>query len=208
MCRANFWNTKKTLLILAVFGFFIQMQAQRNEQISIESISNEEFTVSSLNGIPFTIVLEESNNDGQFHLGVNRTLTFKVADLIEKRSTLRIIFEDEIYHSLENNLIAQYHSDLDWIESSLDIPKSVFEKLPTRPVFLNNSLEELKAKVFEYANTESQERYFNQWIEKINYSVGAVEYFQKLFTASNGESNEHRHNFLPINIYEELQRSK
>jgi hypothetical protein len=185
----------------------MQIKAQ-NDQISIQSINEQEFVVRSLNGIPYTIILEESNSDGQFHLGSNRSLTFKKEDMIGKRSVMRIVFEDEIYHSLENKLIKQYQTDLQWIESLLEVKEGEFKKLPSRPVFTDNGLEKLKSTVFEYVTTDKKEEYFNQWIEKINYSVGAVSFFRELFVASNGENNAQRHNFLPINIYEELQKYK
>ncbi|WP_148639347.1 hypothetical protein [Aquimarina longa] len=207
MYEINIWNVKKVLLTVVIACFFIQVKAQ-NEQISIQSISDQEFEVRSLNGIPYTIVLEESNNDGQFHLGSNSSLTFKIEDMIDTRSTLRIVFEDEIYHSLENKLIKQYQTDLEWIESVLDIKEGEFKKLPSRPVYTDANLEKLKAKVFEYATTSKKEDYFNQWIEKINYSVGAVGYFQELYAASNGKDNAQRYNFLPINIYNELHKRK
>ncbi|WP_024772343.1 hypothetical protein [Aquimarina macrocephali] len=205
--RINLQNVKKILLMLVVSCFFIQVNAQ-NELVSIQSISDQEFEVRSLNGIPFTVVLEESNNDGQFHLGINNSLTFKVGDMIAKRSTLRIVFEDELYHSLENKLIKQYQKDLQWIENLLGVKEGEFKKLPSRPVFSNNGLEKLKGTVFEYVNTDQKEEDFYKWIEKINYSVGAVQYFRDLFAASNGENNEQRRHFLPINIYEELQKSR
>lgn len=207
MYGINIWNTKKLLLVLVISCFFIQGNAQ-NEQISIQPISDQEFEVRSLNGIPYTIVLEESNNDGQFHLGSNNSLTFKVGDMIAKRSTVRIVFEDEIYHSLENKLIKQYQTDLQWIENLLGVKEGEFKKLPSRPVFTNNGLEKLKGTVFEYANTDKKEENFYKWIEKINYSVGAVQFFRDLFAASNGENNAQKHNFLPINIYEELQKNR
>ncbi|WP_438424200.1 hypothetical protein [Aquimarina macrocephali] len=205
--RINLQNVKKILLMLVVSCFFMQVNAQ-NELVSIQSISDQEFEVRSLNGIPFTVVLEESNNDGQFHLGINNSLTFKVGDMIAKRSTLRIVFEDELYHSLENKLIKQYQKDLQWIENLLGVKEGEFKKLPSRPVFSNNGLEKLKGTVFEYVNTDQKEEDFYKWIEKINYSVGAVQYFRDLFAASNGENNEQRRHFLPINIYEELQKSR
>lgn len=205
--RINLQNVKKILLMLVVSCSFMQVNAQ-NELVSIQSISDQEFEVRSLNGIPFTVVLEESNNDGQFHLGINNSLTFKVGDMIAKRSTLRIVFEDELYHSLENKLIKQYQKDLQWIENLLGVKEGEFKKLPSRPVFSNNGLEKLKGTVFEYVNTDQKEEDFYKWIEKINYSVGAVQYFRDLFAASNGENNEQRRHFLPINIYEELQKSR
>ncbi len=207
MNRKNKWCTNKLVFVLAISCYFINVQAQ-NDQVSIEPVGEQEFRVSTANGIPYTIVLEESNNDGQYHLGSSGSLTFKIADMIDTRSTLRIVFEDEIYHSLENKLIKQYQSDLQWIESLLDVKEGEFKKLPSRPVFTDDGLEKLKATVFEYATTEKKEAYFYQWIEKINYSVGAVNFFRELYAASNGEDNEQRHNFLPINIYAELQKNK
>lgn len=199
---------RRLLLTLAIaFCFFTQTQAQ-NELIAIEPISDREFRVISANGIPFTVVLEESNTDGQFHLSSGGSIIFKTDDLIGKRSTLRIIFEEEMYHSLEDKLIEQYDSDVQWITNFLNITENELKMFPTRPVFTDAGLEKLKSKVFEYATTDSKERYFNQWIDKINYSVGAVQYFRGLYAASNGENNEHRRNFLPINIYEELQKRK
>ncbi|WP_159025596.1 hypothetical protein [Aquimarina sp. Aq78] len=205
--RINLQNVKKILLMLVVSCFFMQVNAQ-NELVSIQSISDQEFEVRSLNGIPFTVVLEESNNDGQFHLGINNSLTFKVGDMIAKRSTVRIVFEDELYHSLENKLIKQYQTDLQWIENLLGVKEGEFKKLPSRPVFTDNGLEKLKGTVFEYVNTDQKEEDFYKWIEKINYSVGAVKYFRDLFAASNGENNEQRHHFLPINVYDALQRNR
>ncbi len=200
----NTWNTKKLLLIPVIFCFFVQIQAQ-NDQVSLNRINNKEFTVSTVNGIPFTVVLEKSNNDGQYNLASNGNLTFKIEDMIDTRSTLRIVFEEEMYHSLENKLLEQYHSDVDWIKSALDIEEGEFEIFPSRPVFTDQGLEKLKAKVFEYTTTDKKEDTFNKWIEKINYSVGAVRFFNELYAASNGEENGQRHNFLPINIYEALQ---
>ncbi|WP_160111934.1 hypothetical protein [Aquimarina sp. AU58] len=205
--RVNLQNVKKILFMLVVSCFFMQVNAQ-NELVSIQSIGDQEFEVRSLNGIPFTIVLEESNNDGQFHLGINNSLTFKTGDMIGKRSTLRIVFEDELYHSLENKLIKQYQTDLQWIENLLGVKEGEFKKLPSRPVFTDNGLEKLKGTVFEYVNTDQKEEDFYKWIEKINYSVGAVKYFRDLFAASNGENNEQRHLFLPINIYDVLQKNR
>lgn len=208
MNRVHIDNAKKLLLIPVVLCFFMTMQAQ-NEHITIDPVSQQEFTVTSINGIPYTIVLEESNNDGQFHLGSNNSrLTFKTEDLIGKRSTLRIVFEEEMYHSLEDKLIEQYKSDVEWIETFLEITDKELKLFPTRPVFNEHGLEKLKARVFEYATTPKKEEVFNEWIEKINYSVGAVRYFRDLYAASNGENNEQRHNFLPINIYEELQKKR
>lgn len=200
----NTWNTKKLLLIPVILCFFVQIQAQ-NDQVSLNRINNKEFTVSTVNGIPFTVVLEKSNNDGQYNLASNGNLTFKIEDMIDTRSTLRIVFEEEMYHSLENKLLEQYHSDVDWIKSALDIEEGEFEIFPSRPVFTDQGLEKLKAKVFEYTTTDKKEDTFNKWIEKINYSVGAVRFFNELYAASNGEENGQRHNFLPINIYEALQ---
>ncbi len=201
----NVKNAKKSLLILVNLCFFVSAQAQ-NDQISLQSISEQEFAVNSINGIPFTVVLEDSNSDGQYHLPSGGSVTFKVADMIGKRSTLRIVFEEEMYHSLEDKLIEQYDSDVQWITNFLEIKEKDRKMFPTRPVFTDVGLEKLKSKVFEYATTDRKEDYFNQWIEKINYSVGAVDFFRKLYAASNGEDNEHRHNFLPINIHEELQK--
>lgn len=200
----NTWNTKKLLLIPVILCFFVQIQAQ-NDQVSLNRINNKEFTVSTVNGIPFTVVLEKSNNDGQYNLASNGNLTFKIEDMIDTRSTLRIVFEEEMYHSLENKLLEQYHSDVDWIKSALDIEEGEFEIFPSRPVFTDQGLEKLKAKVFEYTTTDKKEDTFNKWIEKINYSVGAVRFFNELYAASNGEENGQRHNFLPINIHEALQ---
>ncbi|GAA4278323.1 hypothetical protein [Aquimarina mytili] len=205
MERVNTITNKKPFLLLLIFCFFAQINAQ-NEQISIQSISDQEFAVNSINGIPFTVVLEESNNDGQYHLPSGGTITFKIADMIGKRSTLRIVFEEEMYHSLEDKLIEQYDSESKWIKSRLDISENAFKMFPTRPVFTDQGLEKLKSKVFDYANTDEKEEYFNQWIEKINYSVGAVNFFRELYAASNGEDNAQRHNFLPINIYQELHK--
>ncbi|PKV51931.1 hypothetical protein ATE84_4031 [Aquimarina sp. MAR_2010_214] len=202
--RISLQNVKKILLMLVISCFFMQVNAQ-NELVSIQSISDQEFEVRSLNGIPFTVVLEESNSDGQFHLGINNSLTFKVGDMIGKRSTVRIVFEDELYHSLENKLIKQYQTDLQWIENLLGVKEGEFKKLPSRPVFTEAGLEKLKGTVFEYVNTDQEEEDFYKWIEKINYSVGAVKYFRDLFAASNGESNEQRRHFLPINVYNALQ---
>ncbi|WP_152538271.1 hypothetical protein [Aquimarina megaterium] len=202
--RINIQNLKKIVLMLVMSCFFMQVNAQ-NELVSIQPISDQEFEVRSLNGIPFTIVLEESNNDGQFHLGINNSLIFKTGDMIGKRSTLRIVFEDELYHSLENKLIKQYQTDLQWIENLLGVKEGEFKKLPSRPVFTDNGLEKLKGTVFEYVNTDQKEEDFYKWIEKINYSVGAVKYFRDLYAASNGENNEQRRHFLPINIYDALQ---
>ncbi len=205
MERVNSCIKKTSFLLLLISCFFTQVQAQ-NEQISLRSISEQEFAVNSINGIPFTVVLEESNNDGQYHLPSGGSITFKVGDMIGKRSTLRIVFEEEMYHSLEDKLIEQYDSESNWIKERLDISESAFKMFPTRPVFTDQGLEKLKSKVFDYANTDEKEAYFNQWIEKINYSVGAVNFFRELYAASNGEDNGQRHNFLPINIYEELKK--
>ncbi|GGX27244.1 hypothetical protein [Aquimarina muelleri] len=204
MYRLNIYNTKKLFLIPVVLCFFVQLQAQ-NDQISIDRVNDKEFTVSTVNGIPFTVVLEKSNNDGQYHLASNGNLTFKLEDMIDTRSTLRIVFEEEMYHSLENKLLEQYRSDVDWIKSVLDIEEGEFEIFPSRPVFTDQGLEKLKGKVFEYTTTDKKENDFNKWIEKINYSVGAGRFFNDLYAASNGENNGQRHNFLPINIYEALQ---
>ncbi len=201
----NTMNTKKLLFILITLCFAIKTQAQ-NDQISLQSLSDQEFAVNSVNGIPFTVVLEESNSDGQYHLPSGGSVTFKIADMIGKRSTLRIVFEEEMYHSLEDKLIEQYDSDVQWITNFLEIKGNELKMFPTRPVFTDAGLEKLKSKVFQYTTTDKKEEYFNQWIEKINYSVGAVQYFRELYTASNGENNAQRHNFLPINIYEELQK--
>ncbi len=205
MRNVNTWNTKKLLLTLVILCFFMQMKAQ-NDQISIQSVSDEEFTVSSINGIPFTIILENSNNDGQYQLGSNGRLTFKTEDLIGKRSTIRIVLQEKIFLSLEDELVDQYRSDVQWIESKLQITEAEFEIFPSRPIFSDEGLEKMKAKVFEYATTDRKEDYFNQWIEKVNYSYGAVGYFKEIYAASNGENNAQRYNFLPINIYEELQK--
>ncbi|MEW7290685.1 hypothetical protein [Aquimarina sp. 2304DJ70-9] len=205
MDQVNISANKKPFLLLLMLCFFTQVHAQ-NEQISIQSISNEEFAVNSINGIPFTVILEESNADGQYHLPSGGSITFKVGDMIGKRSTLRIIFEEEMYHSLEDKLIEQYDADVQWITSFLDIKGDKLKMFPTRPVFTDTGLEKLKSEVFQYTNTDKKEDYFNQWIEKINYSVGAVNFFRELYAASNGEKNAQRHNFLPINVYEELHK--
>ena len=206
MYRINILNVKKLMLTLVVLCFCSQLKAQ-NEQIAIEPINGQEFRVKSLNGIPFTVVLEESNNDGQFHMGVN-TLTFKTADMIGERSTLRIVFDREIYLSLENKIVEEYQADVKWIESKLQITEGEFEIFPSRPVFTDQGLEKLKAKVFEYTTSESKERDFNKWIDKINYSVGAMRFFKELYEASTGKKNEQSHNFEPINIHDELQKYK
>ena len=206
MYRINILNVKKLMLTLVVLCFCSQLKAQ-NEQIAIEPINGQEFRVKSLNGIPFTVVLEESNNDGQFHMGVN-TLTFKTADMIGERSTLRIVFDREIYLSLENKIVEEYQADVKWIESKLQITEGEFEIFPSRPVFTDQGLEKLKAKVFEYTTSESKERDFNKWIDKINYSVGAMRFFKDLYEASNGKQNGQSHNFEPINIHDELQKYK
>ncbi len=205
MNRVNFGTNKKPFLLLLILCSFAQIQAQ-NEQISLQSINSQEFAVNSINGIPFTVVLEESNNDGQFHLPSGGSITFKLGDMIGKRSTLRIVFEEEMYHSLEDKLIEQYDSDVQWIASFLEIKKNDLKMFPTRPVFSDAGLEKLKSSVFQYTTTDKKEEYFNQWIDKINYSVGAVQFFRELYAASNGEDNAQRHNFLPINIYEELRK--
>lgn len=207
MYTSSIKKVKKLLFVIVAFSLFSQMQAQ-NDLVSIRSNGSEEFIVSSTNGIPFTVVLEESNNDGQFHLSSGGDFIFKKGDLIGTRSTVRIVFEEEMYHSLEDKLIEQYDSESNWIKSRLDISDAAFKMFPTRPVFTDAGLEKLKSKVFEYANTQEKEAYFNQWIEKINYSVGAVDYFRKLYAASNGEDNEQRRNFLPINIHQELQKNR
>ncbi|TPN82279.1 hypothetical protein [Aquimarina algicola] len=198
----------KNLLLIVVFLYsFISANAQ-NEQISIQSISDKEFSVNSINGIPFTVVIEESNNDGQFHLPSGGSVTFRLYDMIENRSTLRIIFEEEMYHSLEDKLINQYTTELEWIGSTLNIKDNDLKMFPTRPVFTDAALEKLKSKVFDYVDTDEKEDYFNQWIEKINYSVGAVQYFSDMYAASNGENNSQRRDFLPINISEALQKNR
>ncbi|WP_025743640.1 hypothetical protein [Aquimarina pacifica] len=202
------WNVKKLLPMVLALCFVLHIQAQKNDQIIIEPANSEEFNVRSVNGIPFTVVMEESNGDGQFHLGSNSTLTFKIDDLIAKRSTLRILLEEEIHLSLENKLVDQYQKDVQWIESYLEISEGDFKIFPSRPIFTDADLEKLKGKVFEYADTDAKEKYFYQWIDKINYSVGAVRFFKELYAASNGTNNEQRYNFLPINIYEELNKNK
>ncbi len=207
MQGVNIWKRNKIGFLILVLSFFTQVQAQQNEQISIDPISNEEFTVRSLNGIPFTVIIEKSNTDGQYHMGIN-DLTFKVADMIDTRSTLRIVFEKEIYLSLENKLIDQYRKEVDWIKALLEIKGGEFEVFPSRPVLTDADLEKLKQKVFQYTTTPEKEDYFNQWIEKINYSVGAERFFKELYAASNGVNNSQRHNFLPINIYDELQKKR
>lgn len=204
MYQINIKNTKKIALAIFAICLFVQVQAQ-NEQIALEPISSEEFAVNSINGIPFTVVLEESNNDGQFHLPSGGSIRFNTGDMIGSRSTLRIVFEEEMYHSLEDKLIEQYDKDVEWISSSLEMKESDLKMFPTRPVFTDVALEKLKKKVFDYVNTDQQEGYFYKWIEKINYSVGAVQYFRELYAASNGENNAQRHNFLPINISQELR---
>ncbi|MBP2834000.1 hypothetical protein J8281_17525 [Aquimarina sp. U1-2] len=201
----NIENTKKYLLILLFAICFTGVQAQ-NDLISLRSVSDSEYEIQSTNGLPFTIVLENSNNDGQYHLPSGGSTIFKTEDLIGNRSTLRIIFEKEMYHSLEDKLIEQYDSDVQWITNFLEIKEKDKKMFPTRPVFSDVALEKLKSKVFDYATTDRKEDYFNQWIEKINYSVGAVDYFRKLYAASNGENNEHRYNFEPINIHAALRR--
>ncbi len=204
MHRVNICVYKKYFLFLLFLCFVTLIKAQ-NEQISLESISKDEFSVNSINGIPYTIVLENSNNDGQYHLPSGGSRTFNLGDMIGTRSTIRIIFEEEMYHSLEDKLIEQYDADVEWITSFLEIKESELKMFPTRPVFTDAGLEKLKSKVFEYATTESKEAYFNQWIEKINYSVGAVNFFRELYAASNGANNSQRQNFLPINISKALQ---
>ncbi len=206
MYRVNILNVKKLLLTLVILCFCTQLKAQ-NEQIALEPVNDQEFMVKSLNGIPFTVVLEESNNDGQYHMGVN-TLTFKISDMISNRSTLRIVFDREIYLSLENKIVDEYQADVKWIESKLQITEGEFEIFPSRPVFTDQGLEKLKAKVFEYTTSESKERDFNKWIDKINYSVGAMRFFKDLYEASNGKKNGQSHNFEPINIHDELQKYK
>ena len=201
----NVKHTKKLLLVLATLFFCTQIQAQ-NEQISIQRISSQEFEVRSINGIPFTVVLEGTNNDGQYLLPSGGSVSFNTSDIKDDKSTLRIIFEEEMYHSLENELIDQYHSELKWIVSVLDVKEDDSKKFPSRPVFTDAGLEKLKVKLFEYTTTDKKEDYFNQWIEKINYSVGAVQYLRGLYAASNGADNAQRHNFLPIKINEELQK--
>ncbi len=189
---------------MAGLFFFMNMQAQKNDQIVLQAIDNNEFMVRSVNGIPFTVVIEESNNDGRFHLGSNSTLTFKVDDMIGKRSTLRILLDDEIHLALEDKLVEQYQKDIDWVESYLEISESDLKIFPTRPIFKDADLEKLKGKIFEYADTDRKEEYFYKWIDKINYSVGAVQFFKELLAASKGADNGQRYNFLPINIYDEL----
>ncbi len=204
MYRSNN-NTLGQLLfmVIAVCSCFV-MQAQ-NEQISIELIGENKFGVSSTNGIPYTVVLESSNNDGQFNLASTGNITFKVADIIPNKSTLKIIFEEDIFHTFEENLIQQYHSDIEWVASSLDIPKNELKMFSIRLEYNDETLEALKAKVFEYAETDQKENSFNQWIEKINYSYGAIGYIRELYAASSGEDNSQRHNFLPIVVSKELE---
>ncbi|WP_103866208.1 hypothetical protein [Aquimarina sp. I32.4] len=203
MRGVSIFSVSRVVLTLIVSCFFIQGNAQ-NDQIALRAIGKKEFSVKSLNGIPYTVVIESSNNDGQFHLGSTGRLTFKIDDMIDTRSTLRIVFEEEIYHSLEDKLLEQYKADIKWIQSELEIKESELKMFPTRPVFTDAGLEKLKGKVFEYVTNDRKESYFNKWIEKINYSVGAVGFFRELYGASNGEDNSQRHNFLPINIHEEL----
>ncbi|AXT58951.1 hypothetical protein D1816_00815 [Aquimarina sp. AD10] len=206
MNKVNLQKRMKLFGTLLILIFCIQIQAQ-NDQVTIEPMGKEEFSVRSLNGIPYTLVVEESNTDGQYHLGSTGYLTFKLDDMIQKRSTVRIVLEEEIHASLEEKLVKQYRSDVDWIKSLLDIKEdSEFKVFPSRPIFSDADLEKLKGQVFEYADTDNKEKRFYEWIEKINYSVGAVRYFRELYAASNGKNNEQRRNFLPINIYEALNR--
>ncbi|WP_160114533.1 hypothetical protein [Aquimarina sp. AU474] len=196
-------NIKQLLCIALILCAYNRVGAQ-NEQIAIEQINGNEFAVSSINGIPYTIVLESSNNDGQFNLASTGNITFKIGDVIPDKSTLRIVFEEDVFRTFEGNLIQQYHSDIEWISSSLDIPKNDLTIFALRLDYTDESLEELKGKVFEYAETDQKEDYFNQWIEKINYSYGAINFIREIYAASKGEDNSQRDNFLPIIISKEL----
>ncbi|GAA3512358.1 hypothetical protein GCM10022393_27630 [Aquimarina addita] len=179
----------------------------QDQQIAVSPINQQEFEVRSLTGVPYTIIFEGSKIDGQYHLASNGSLTFKTADMVGTKSTLRIKFEKEMHLSMENKLVEDYRSDVEWVKSMLDITeKKEFELFPSRPIMTDEGFDKLKTKVFEYATTESKERYFYQWMDKVNYSVGAFRFFKSLYNASNGEDNEQRPNFLPINVYEVLHQ--
>jgi len=107
---------------------------------------------------------------------------------------------------MEDNMIQEYRNDLQWVTKSLQIEETDLKMFTSRPVFTDASLEKLKRKIFEYTTTKEKENIFNQWIDKVNYSVGVIQYLRAIYAASNGEKNEHRSNFLPINIHNELKK--
>lgn len=196
---------KKLLNVFVICFFVIQSQAQ-DKQISIESFNQEEFIVKSLTGVPYTLIFENTSIDGQYHLASNGSLTFKIADMQGKKGMLRIVFEKEMHLRLENTLVGDYQKDVKWIESMLDIKEAEFKLFPSRPVFTDAEFDKLKSKVFEYTDTEIKEKYFYKWMEKVNYSVGVMRFFQDLYSASNGVENDQRAVFLPMNVYEELHK--
>ena len=194
---------KKIVFIVAAFCFFSQAHAQ-NEHIALERINAEEFRVRSTNGIPFTVVLENSNNNGQYQLASNTELTFKFDD-VTRQSMIKIVFDRAAYQTMEDKIILQYRSDVEWIKSQLDITDDQSKLFPTRPIFDDRSLEALKSKVFQYTTTSTKENAFNKWIERVNYSYGAVLFLRELYAASNGENNPQSRNFESINVYEALR---
>ncbi len=194
---------KKFLLILPVLCFITQVYGQ-NEQINIRQNSSQDFSITSANGIPFTVVLENSKKDGQYLLASDGELVFNMSD-ITPESTARLVFQRGIYDQMEEKVMVQYRIDVEWIKARLGISDDQSKLFPTRPIFDDPSLEKLKQKVYQYTETPKKEAYFNEWIDKINYSYGVVLFLREMYAASNGTSNGQSHNFTPVNLYQALR---
>jgi len=198
-------SAKKLFIGFMTVCFFSQIHAQ-NEQISIRSVSDQEFEVTSNNGIPFIVILENSKKDGRYNLSGGSGLVFNVSDIIPSKSTLRIVYEEDTYHTMEDEMISQYRTELDWVAKELQVKDSDIKMFASRPVFSDANLDKLKRKVFEYTTTTEKEEIFSQWADKINYSVGVIQYLRNIYAASNGEKNEHSPNFVPIIVSHALRK--
>jgi len=200
---------KNVLIICALFMISFLSAQSNNGQIELKRISDTQFGVKSINGIPFTVILEKSKrkgqylSDGQYLLDSHRQLVFDLEDITEE-TTLRIVLEKQMYLTVQNNLVDQYTKDVQWIESKLSISEDKSKIFPTRPVMSDADAKKLKDKVVSYVDSQSTYDLYNQWEAKFDYSVASMRFFQQLYDASNGTKNESRSVFLPIKILEAL----
>lgn len=195
----------KQLLITTLFLCWFSLLMGQNEEITIKPRGEKQFSVSSIKGTPFTVILENSEKDGNYQLQSETDLYFKTK-YINSKSTLKIVFEERMYLIVQNNLIRQYQSDVKWIKVMLEITKSEFKLFPEMPFFGKFEDSKQKARLQKYITNEKKKAYYEKYQEKLDYTVKTMTYFQDLYDASNGKDNNSRHNFLPINILDHLAK--
>jgi len=109
-----------TILLFFSLFFLVPVQAQ-DDLISIRSVSSSEYEVSSANGLPFILLLENSKNNGTYNISGGGGTVLNVTDIIPSKTTIRILFEKDAYYSMEDNMIQEYRNDLQWVTSALQI---------------------------------------------------------------------------------------